>query len=101
MKKFLDKLADWFLTAFYGPEAQVSDLCPENAARVLCSLQRGRCPDCGGTEFYEGDNVVAGQDRIKCATELCGSEFAVAIWPAPVFIAERTSEPSPDAQRAA
>jgi DNA-directed RNA polymerase subunit RPC12/RpoP len=38
----------------------------------LNALNRGRCPDCGGTRFHEGPHG-SGSVNVKCAG--CGSKF--------------------------
>lgn len=54
-------------------------------------LRAGRCPDCHGTEFYEGPSGGMATNW-QCATEKCGSRFNIA----GTFFMQRISEPSPN-----
>lgn len=78
------------------------------------ALSLGFCPDCGGREFYEGPSGGASQNWY-CANDNCGSRFNIGggyVGPtynnvdailkgqkgSIVMIAERISEPHPNAK---
>ena len=55
---------------------------------ITQSFRKGKCPDCGGDEFFEGPQGGLCQN-FKCATPTCGSRFNIFMIQGSVVKADR------------